>query len=167
MVWVVSLHLHQPQAPHLPPRHTQMSHLYDWWVAFPCELPWWLSGKESACSAGDTGDKGSVLGLGRFPWRRARQHTPAFLSGEFQGQRSLAGYSPWDRRVRHDWRDWTRSTYHAPLWKSEPNVYSYFPLSSTNVLSSTHCSAPCIFHLAVYLVTLSLQYLVCLPILFS
>ena len=25
-------------------------------------LPWWLSGKESACSAGDTGDMGSILG---------------------------------------------------------------------------------------------------------
>ena len=111
MVWVVSLHLHQPQAPHLPPRHTQMSHMYYWWVAFPCELPWWLSGKESACSAGDTGDKGSVPGLGRFPWRRAWQHTPAFLSGESQGQRSLAGYSPWDRKES----DTTEETEHAAL----------------------------------------------------
>ena len=25
-----------------------------------------------------------------------------FLPGEFHGQRSLAGYSPWGRRVRHD-----------------------------------------------------------------
>ena len=24
--------------------------------------------------------------------------TPVFLPGEFQGQRSLAGYSPWDRK---------------------------------------------------------------------
>ena len=28
-------------------------------------LAWWLSGKESACSAGDTGDAGSIPGLGR------------------------------------------------------------------------------------------------------
>ena len=41
------------------------------WVAFnklphPLApwLPWWLSGKESACSAGDMG---SIPGLGRFP----------------------------------------------------------------------------------------------------
>ena len=30
--------------------------------------------------------------------------TPVFLPGEFHGQRSLAGYSPWDcKRVKHDW----------------------------------------------------------------
>ena len=32
------------------------------------------------------------------PWRRERQPTPVFLPGEFYGQRSLVGYSPWDRR---------------------------------------------------------------------
>ena len=30
----------------------------------------------------------------KIPWRRAWQPTPAFLPGESQGQRSLAGYSP-------------------------------------------------------------------------
>jgi len=29
--------------------------------------------------------------------------TPVFLLGEFHGQRSLAGYSPWGCRVWHDW----------------------------------------------------------------
>ena len=29
-----------------------------------------------------------------MPWRRKWQPTPVFLPGEFQGQRSLAGYSP-------------------------------------------------------------------------
>ena len=28
-------------------------------------LPWWLSGKESACNAGATGDVGSIPGSGR------------------------------------------------------------------------------------------------------
>ena len=32
--------------------------------------------------------------VGKIPWRRARQPTPSFLSGESHGQRSLAGYSP-------------------------------------------------------------------------
>ena len=32
-------------------------------------LPWWLSGKESACNAGATGDMGSVPKLGRYPGR--------------------------------------------------------------------------------------------------
>ena len=30
-------------------------------------LPWWLSGQESACKAEDTGDVGSIPGLGRSP----------------------------------------------------------------------------------------------------
>ena len=31
----------------------------------------------------------------KIPWRRAWQSTPVFLPGEFHGQRSLVGYSPW------------------------------------------------------------------------
>ena len=31
------------------------------------ELLWWLSGKESMCNAGDTGDMGSIPGLERSP----------------------------------------------------------------------------------------------------
>ena len=34
--------------------------------------------------------------VGKIPWRRKRQHIPVFLPGKFHGQRSLAGYSPWD-----------------------------------------------------------------------
>ena len=45
-------------------------------------------GKESACNARD---QGSSPGLGR-EW----QPTLVFLPGEFHGQWSLAGYSPWD-----------------------------------------------------------------------
>ena len=33
------------------------------------------------------------------PWRREWLPTPVFLPGEFHGQRSLAGYSPWGRKV--------------------------------------------------------------------
>ena len=31
----------------------------------------------------------------KIPWSRKWQTTPVFLPGEFHGQRSLAGYSPW------------------------------------------------------------------------
>ena len=44
-------------------------------------------GKEFTCNAGD---------LALIPWRRAWQPTPVFLPGESCGQKSLAGYSPWD-----------------------------------------------------------------------
>ena len=48
---------------------------------------------------------------GKIPWRRAWQPTPMFLPGESYGQRSLAGYSPWGRRVGHDRSD-LACTYH-------------------------------------------------------
>ena len=49
--------------------------------------------KEPACNAGD----GFV---GKIPWRRKWQPTPVLLPGEYHGQRSLAGYSPWGRKSR-------------------------------------------------------------------
>ena len=48
--------------------------------------------------------------VGKIPWRRAWQPTPVFLSGKLHGQRSLAGYSPWGCRVRHDWATNTRKS---------------------------------------------------------
>ena len=44
------------------------------------------------------GDAGSIPGFGRSPWRRKWQPTPIFLPGKSQGQRSLAGYSPWGHK---------------------------------------------------------------------
>ena len=36
----------------------------------------------------------------KIPWRRKWQPTPAFPPGKSHGQRSLAGYSPWDHKSR-------------------------------------------------------------------
>ena len=47
-------------------------------------LPWWLSGKESACQAGDAG---SIPGSGRFPG----EGTPGVASHSS----ILAGLTPW------------------------------------------------------------------------
>ena len=58
-------------------------------------LPRWRSGKEFACKASITGDTGSIPGWGRSPGLGNWQPTPAFLLGEFCGQRSLVVYSPW------------------------------------------------------------------------
>ena len=49
-------------------------------------LPWWLSGKEPTCQAGDTG---LILGLGRSPGEGNGQPTPVFLPGTSHGQRNL------------------------------------------------------------------------------
>ena len=35
----------------------------------------------------------------KVPWRRGWLPTPVFLPGESQGQKSLAGYSPWGHKV--------------------------------------------------------------------
>ena len=36
--------------------------------------------------------------VGKIPWRREWLPTPVLLPGEFHGQRSLAGYSPWGHK---------------------------------------------------------------------
>ena len=51
------------------------------------------SGSDSEESVCNEGDLGSIPRLD--PWRRKWLRTPVFLPGEFHGQRSLAGYSPW------------------------------------------------------------------------
>ena len=61
------------------------------------ELLWWLSGKESACNARDTGDAGLIPGLGRCPGGVRWQPTPIFLEKSHE-QRSLVGYSPWGHK---------------------------------------------------------------------
>ena len=58
-------------------------------------LPWWLSGKESACQ-----NRGCRFDpwVGKIPWRRKLKPTPVFLPGKSNGHGSLAGYSPWDHK---------------------------------------------------------------------
>ena len=62
-------------------------------------VPWWLSGKESTCQGRRHGFDPWVR---KISWRRKWQSTPVFLPGTSHGQKSLAGYSPWGYRVRHD-----------------------------------------------------------------
>ena len=47
----------------------------------------------------------------KIPWRKA-QPAPVFLPGESRRQKSLVGYSLWNRRVGHGWNDWA-SRKHA------------------------------------------------------
>ena len=58
--------------------------------------------KNSPATAGDAGDTGLIFWVGKILWIRKWQPTPVFLPGKSHGQRSLAGFSPWGRRVRHD-----------------------------------------------------------------
>ena len=57
-------------------------------------FPHGSDGKEPTCKEGDTG---SIPGSGRSPGEGTGYHS-SILSGEFHGQKSLAGYSPWSRK---------------------------------------------------------------------
>ena len=58
--------------------------------------------KESACGAGDMG---LICGSGRSPGEGNGYPFQNILAWRIHGQRSLAGYSPWGHKVRHDWGD--------------------------------------------------------------
>ena len=58
-------------------------------------LPQWLTGKESACSAGDTGDRGLIPGLGSSPGGGNGNPLQYFdLEQKYHGRRSLVGLHP-------------------------------------------------------------------------
>ena len=58
-------------------------------------LPWWLNSKESACNAGDAD---LIPGLERSPGGGHANPLQYSCLENPQGQRSLAGYSPWGRK---------------------------------------------------------------------
>ena len=55
-------------------------------------------GKESACNAGDIGDVALIPGSGRSPGRGNGNPLQYSLPVKSHGQRSLAGYSPENRK---------------------------------------------------------------------
>ena len=57
--------------------------------------------------------------------RRKWQPTRVFLPGEVHGQRSLVGYSPWDRRVGHDWET-----------KTYTDLLTYYSCAAISMLRS-------------------------------
>ena len=56
----------------------------------------WHSGKESACQCRRQKKCRFNPRVGKILWRMKWQPTPVFLPGEFHGQKSMVGYSPWD-----------------------------------------------------------------------
>ena len=47
----------------------------------------------------------------KFLWRKEWQSTPVFVLGEFHGQRSLAGYSPWGHKELDTTEQLTHNEY--------------------------------------------------------
>ena len=62
------------------------------WQQLDSQVPGGLAGKEPASNMEDLG---LIPGSERSPWRREWLPTPVFLPGEFHGQGSVEGYSPW------------------------------------------------------------------------
>ena len=78
----------------------------EYWNGLPFSSPGDLPhpGIDGKASAYNAGDPGSIPGWGRsIPWRRKWWPTPVLLPGKSHRRRSLVGYSPWGRRVGHDW----------------------------------------------------------------
>ena len=61
-------------------------------------FPGVASGKELACQCRRCQRHRFSPWVGKVPYRRVWQPTPVFLPRKSQGQRSLAGYSPWVRK---------------------------------------------------------------------
>ena len=74
-------------------------------------------------------------------WRRKWQPIPVFLSGEFHGQRSLAGYSPWSHKESYN--DWATITHSWGAVIGLTNSLSFFVLL---------CKSPP-YHLRLFLIT--------------
>ena len=57
-------------------------------------LPWWLSGKESACQCRRPRRFGFDSWVWNIPWSKEGQPAPVFLPGKSHGPWSLMGHGP-------------------------------------------------------------------------
>ena len=76
-------------------------------------IPWWLSGTDSTCNAGDSGDESSIPGLGRSPGEGSGNPLQCSCleipwTGELSGLQSMGSQG-----VGHDWV--TESGTHSPI----------------------------------------------------
>ena len=79
------------------------------------DFPGGTSGREPACQCGRRKRCRFDHWVGKIPWRSKWQPTPVFLPGEFHGQSSLTGYSPWGRKDL----DTTEATYRTCMLEEQ------------------------------------------------
>ena len=81
-------------------------------------FPGGANGKEPTCQCRRLKRRGFHPNpwVGKIPWRREWQPAPVFLPGQFQGQRSLAGCSPWggteSNTTEVTWHTWGLESIH-------------------------------------------------------
>ena len=69
-------------------------------------FPGGTSGKEPSCQCRRPKRHGFSPWVRKMPWRRERQPTPVFLSGESHGRKPGGLQSIGTQAVGHDWSDW-------------------------------------------------------------
>ena len=93
-----------------------------------------------------------VQSLGKEdPWTRNRhrnrnrkwQPTSVFLSRKFYGQRSLAGYSPWDHKKSDNTTEHTHTPTGKLIWERRNQVVKWTRKGSTLTLIFKHLSSLC------------------------
>ena len=72
-------------------------------------------------SARNSGDPGSIPGLGRYPGEGNSKPTPGLLPGESHGRRSLVGYTPWGRK---EWDRTERLHFHFAFTLQDKEVWA-------------------------------------------
>ena len=99
--------------------------------------------KNPSASAGDTRGVGLTPGLGRCPGGGHVNPLQYSCLENPHGQQSLAGYSPWGRRVGHNWSD-----------LAQHSVYLWIPVSqspnSYHLCFLPWCPYICFLHLFLY-----------------
>ena len=92
---------------------------------------------------------GFIPWVGKIPRRRAWQSTPVFLPGESQGQRSLAGYSPWGYKES----DTTEVAKHACVcMHTHTHTHTHFVSlenPNTPLCSTSYSILPFIIHITL------------------
>ena len=79
---------------------------HSWWgLMSKMALPRWCTGKVSACQCRRHKRRWFDSWVGKIPWKRKWRSSPVFLPGNFNGQRSLVGYSPWHHK-ESDTTEW-------------------------------------------------------------
>ena len=81
--------------------------------------------KNPPANAGNVRDSGSIPGLGRSPGGGPGNPLQCSSLENLHGQRSLADYSPWSGRVRHDWNDLActhAGLLHTNVWSDCPSL---------------------------------------------
>ena len=106
---------------------------------------WPLVGKESSCHCRRSKTHRFEPWVGKSLWSRKWQLTSLFLPGKSQGQRSLAGYSPWGSKqqamTEHS-RAYTHGWFTLPYRERGTTLYNnHTPAKIHDTHTHTHSSS--------------------------